>query len=231
MALLFSNLIILTLVLTAHPTSSAWNIQGSKTAIHKRQGQRRPGVRKDEGDDRTTIDVKQGTGINPTITVPDELKLILALKDFPGRSTKGSFWEISYKWYMNDKKKYDKALMRGEKPNGLLLREGSFQSLDYSKRRNRKVWIAVPVPLGSELLKQILRNGEEIQTEWVTISLRVHDAKLNADLTKELDPAWRLSVYPKGITVVTINVTPQGRVNWSTDTPGARRQSKHRVKE
>jgi hypothetical protein len=188
---LFSYTIILALVLALSPTSNA-------------QRKRR---------DNATV--PQQGGMVP-LDVPEELILLLELQDLPGGATKGSFWEVSYRWYIEDKSKVEEQLFAGKNlsnlAGGLLLGKGSFRPPNLSTK-NRRLQLTASVK--DELLRRIQKNGEQPQLLWLIANIRVHDSKFSPDPSGVVETGWMLGTYPKGTIIVRVEVTPKGELNWS----------------
>ena len=185
----FFHLIILALALALTPPDTQRRRRG-KAAPPKGQGQE-----------------------STSILVPKELKLQLELNELPGGATEDSFWEVSYEWQITNRSDYDEAVEVGRKPPGLLLKKKSFHLDDLSKKDQRQVQITVPVK--GKLLDRILGYKKKPQVLWLTATVRIHDPRLRSDPSRQLHTAWRLSAYPEGVTVVRVNVSFMGDIDWS----------------
>lgn len=165
--------------------------------------------------------VSQTTGGPPTTA--KRLTLTFELKDLPGREVAGSYWEVSYQWRIADRREFDRWAAAGEDPVamsrlGLLLSKDSFRKEDLSNSRRRNFRATVPVK--GELLERLRDAGRRQQIVWLDAVVKVHDARLRADVIKKVNPVWGPNFYLDGNAHLRMELTGEGRLVWhTTSTP------------
>jgi len=154
---------------------------------------------------------------------PSKLMLVFELQDLPGINEAGSYWEVSYQWRIADRQEFDRWSDAGEDPAtldgvGMLLSSQSFKRSRLSESRNRRFEVSVPVK--DKLLEQLGEANRHPQVVWLYASVLIHDAKLDRDVIRKVNPAWGPNFYREGVSRVRIEVLPDGKLRWSTsDTP------------
>lgn len=150
---------------------------------------------------------------------PTNLTLIFELQDLPGIKEAESYWEVSYQWRIADQREFERWSEAGENPAtlasvGTLLSRRSFKLGGLSEARNRRFEVSVPVK--GKLLEQLSEAERRPQVVWLNATVRIHDAKLDRDVIRKLNPAWEPHSYREGVSRVRIELLPDGKLRWST---------------
>lgn len=147
----------------------------------------------------------------------ERLTLTLELKDLPGREVAGSYWEVSYQWRIADSREFFRWADAGEdlvamNKVGQLLSKDFFKQENLSDPGRRNIKVMVPV---QGELSERLRNAERRQQiVWLDAVVRVHDARLNTDVIKKVNPVWGPKFYLDGNAHLRMELTNEGQLVW-----------------
>lgn len=155
----------------------------------------------------------------PAVSTPKQMILTFELQDLPGRDTAGSIWEISYQWRIADQRDFDRWSTNGEDSArqadvGILLSKQSFTRRNLSAPDGRRFDIIIPVK--DELLEHLRNAGQKAQVVWLDATVRIHDAKLGADVIKKVQPVWGPRFQREGAYNVRMELTSDGKLRWFT---------------
>lgn len=155
----------------------------------------------------------------PAASTPKQVTLTFELQDLPGRDTAGSIWEISYQWRIADQRDFDRWSTNGEDSAkqagvGILLSKQSFTRRNLSTPDGRRFDITIPVK--DELLERLRNAGQKAQVVWLDATVRIHDAKLGADVIKKVHPVWGPRFQREGAYNVRMELTSDGKLRWFT---------------
>jgi hypothetical protein len=148
-----------------------------------------------------------------------QVTLFFELQDLPGRDAAGSTWEVSYQWRIADQRDFNQWSANGEDPAaqaslGVLLSKQSFTHRNLSNPENRRFDVSIPV--NGELLERLSNAGQRSQIAWLDATVRIRDAKLGTDVIKKVTPVWGPHFYLDGTAGVRMELTPDGKLRWST---------------